>query len=291
MRINNNMVASVNQRQIGINHINAARSIERLSSGRQINRARDNAAGLAISERLRAQAGGLNMGRRNAQDAVSLLQIAEGGLQSIQNILQSMRETAVRAASDTHTPQNRAIMDTVSAQLSAEIDDVAATTEFNAMQLLDGSIARQDPQIDGVDHRGSLYIQTGSSRADIVSIDIDAMSTDALGVAHTTPGSEDGVNLTTRAGAHEAIGRIDSALSDVSMQRAQLGARQNALEFRMQNNAIQAENAAAAESRIRDADMAREAVEATTNNILLQASFAMQAQSNAIPERVLQLIS
>ena len=291
MRINNNMMALNNQRQIGINHINAARSIERLSSGMQINRARDNAAGLAISERMRTQIAGLNMGRRNAQDGVSLLQTAEGGMQTLQNILQSMRELAVRSASDTHTPHDRAIMDMVSSQLSAGIDHVASTTEFNTMPLLDGSIASVDPQIDGVDYRGPLYLQTGNSRGDIVTIDIDALDSGTLGIAHASAGAADGINLLSHEGATDALGRIDNALRDISMQRAQIGARQNALEFRMENNAIQAENAAAAESRIRDADMALEAVRATTSNILLQASIALQAQANAVPERVLQLIS
>ena len=291
MRINNNMMAVNNQRQIGINHVNVARSIERLSSGQRINRARDNAAGLAISERMRAQIAGLNMGRRNAQDGVSLLQTAEGGMQTIQNILQSMRELAVRSASDTHTPHDRAIMDMVSSQLAQGIDHVATTTEFNTMPLLDGSIASVDPQRDGVEYRGPLYLQTGNSSGDIAVIDIDALDSETLGIAHTSAGVDDGINLMSHQNASNALGRIDSALRDVSMQRAQLGARQNALEFRMENNAIQAENAAASESRIRDADMAREATESATNNIRLRASIALQAQANAVPERVLQLIS
>ena len=291
MRINNNLMALNNQRQRGINHINTVRNIERLSSGLRINRAADNAANLAISERMRAQIGGLNMAGRNAQDAVSLLQVAEGGLQTIQNALHSLRELAVQAASDTNTAFEREAMDTVSSLISEEITDIAESTQFNTMPLLDGSLAQDDPQIPGVDYRGPLVIQVGANQNDTTTIDINAVSAEALGVQHAANPGDEGVSVATREAASNSIGAIDDALNQVSMQRAEIGARQNAMEFRMQNLSVQAENTAAAESRIRDTDMAREMISFTTNQILNHASMALAAQANAVPTEILRLIS
>ncbi|MCL2392512.1 MAG: flagellin [Oscillospiraceae bacterium] len=301
MRINNNITAINSHRQYGINSGNIGKNMEKLSSGFRVNRAADDAAGLAISEKMRAQIRGLNMASKNSQDAVSLVQTAEGGMQTIQDILQRMRELAVQSASDTNQNEvDREALQLELVQLGDEIDQIASTTEFNRMQLLDGSRAAEDPNITDVDHLGHLTIQAGANHSQTMTIAIGAMSSSGLGVivadaADTLPTdatdlSDGEINISSRVNAEETIKRIDDALNCVSMQRAQLGAFQNRLEFKIQNLNNQAENVSAAESRIRDADMAKMMTEFTKNNILFQASTAMLAQANSLPQSVLQLL-
>jgi len=327
MRINNNITAINSHRQYGINSGNIGRNMEKLSSGFRVNRASDDAAGLAISEKMRAQIRGLNMASKNSQDAVSLVQTAEGGMQTIQDILQRMRELAVQSASDTNQNEvDREALQLELEQLGAEINDIAGTTEFNKMRLLDGSrgagIPDSTTNVPDADTGSDLVIQAGANHGQTMSISINAMSSSGLGVVVLTGGELTGnsaagafdgtmaadqadwftndnltgamettrININNRENAETSIAVIDRALNCVSMQRAQLGAFQNRLEFKIQNLDNQAENVSAAESRIRDADMAKMMTEFTKNNILFQASTAMLAQANSLPQSVLQLL-
>lgn len=277
MRINNNLSALNAQRQGVNNNNNVANTMERLSSGRRINRAADDAAGLAISERMRTQIFGNRTASRNTQDAISLLQVAEGGMQGIHNMLQRGRELAVQSANGTNTPMDRAALQSEVTNIIAEIDDTASTTQFNSINVLDGS-------------QGPITIQTGANAGDTVDIEIGAMDAGALLGYDGDYNPETDVNVTTGEAAAQAIGTFDSAVNDVSMQRAEIGAMQNRLEFRMQALDIATENSQAAESRIRDADMARMMTELTTQNILQRANIAMQAQANARPQGILGML-
>ena len=305
MRINNNITALNSHRQYGINNINIAKNVEKLSSGFRVNRAADDAAGLAISEKMRAQIRGLNMASKNSQDAVSLVQTAEGGLQTIQDILQRMRELAIQSASDTNQNSvDREALNLEVKQLIEEIDQIAVTTEFNRMQLLDGSFAGTGKTFTGTTSAPApkgvtteLVIQAGANEQQTMTITIGRMSSDGLGLTKTAMQENDGtakpdtpLHIRNRQSASVAIGVVTTALNSVSMMRARLGAFQNRLEFKIQNLNNQAENVSAAESRIRDADMAKMMTEFTKNNILFQASTAMLAQANALPQGVLQLL-
>jgi len=288
MRINNNITAINSHRQYSINNNNLGKNVEKLSSGYRVNRAADDAAGLAISEKMRAQIRGLNMASKNSQDAISLVQIAECGMQTIQDILQRMRELSVQAASDTNVTLDRKALDLEVQQLKAEIDQIADTTEFNEMKLLNGTFEKGYAVLDlkTGDPTGTtgdeLVIQAGANVGQTMTISITAMTAKRLGI--------DTHDVTTRQTATAALAQITVALNSVSMMRARLGAYQNRLEYKIKNLDNAAENIAAAESRIRDADMAKMMTEFTKNNILFQASTAMLAQANALPQGVLQLL-
>ena len=269
MRINNNITAINSHRQYTINNSGLSKNMEKLSSGFRVNRAADDAAGLAISEKMRAQVRGLNMASKNSQDAISLVQVAEGGMQTIQDILQRMRELSVQAASDTNVSLDRSALNLELQQLIQEVDQIATTSEFNEMKLLDGNFKNK-------------IIQAGANVGQTMSISISSMSAQGLSIKD--------LQITTRALASAALGQITASLNSVSMQRATLGAYQNRLEYKIKNLDNAAENIAAAESRIRDVDMARMMTEFTKNNILFQASTAMLAQANALPQSVLQLL-
>ena len=297
MRINNNITAINSHRQYGINNANISRNMERLSSGFRVNRAADDAAGLAISEKMRAQIRGLNQAARNGQDAVSLVQTAEGGMQTIQDILQRMREVTVQAGNETYNRATDQIdLDALQAefnQLLDEIDQIATQTEFNAMPLLNGGVAAGSPTATR-----SFTMQIGANHDQTMNITINRMHTHSLftdeatrnAMRGTGVGQRDGAITSQVAARGATLQALDSAINDVSMARANLGAYQNRLEFKIQNLNNQAENIAAAESRIRDADMAQMMTEFTRNNILFQASTAMLAQANALPQSVLQLL-
>ena len=296
MRINNNITAINSHKQYGINNNNISKNMERLSSGFRVNRASDDAAGLAISEKMRAQIRGLNQAARNSQDAVSLVQTAEGGMQTIQDILQRMRELTVQAGNETNNNATDQIdLDALQAefdQLVDEIEQIAVTTEFNAMKLLDGS--------GGANEDGNFVMQVGANAEQTMDVSIGNMSADGLGVLQLRSGGAVGAEATIgdRTGAltDQELARtttlttLDTAINSVSMARANLGAYQNRLEFKIQNLNNQSENISAAESRIRDADMAQMMTEFTKNNILFQASTAMLAQANSLPQSVLQLL-
>jgi flagellin len=256
------------------NNSKVAKSAEKLSSGYRVNRAGDDAAGLAISEKMRAQIRGLNMAKKNSQDAISLVQTAEGALQESHAILQRMRELAVQSASDTNeTTVDRDALDKEFQQLIDEIDDTADKTRFNDQNLIDGSFASEP-----------MTIQTGANKGDELGITISAMSSGALGISAAS------TSIASGASARAAISMVNTAINKVSTQRAALGALQNRLEHKIQNLTLSAENLSSAESRIRDVDMASEMTNFTKNNILSQASTAMLAQANANPQGVLQLL-
>lgn len=275
LRINTN-VASLNaQRNLMGTKLGLDKSLERLSSGFRINRAGDDAAGLAISENLRAQIRGLKQSSRNAQDGISLVQVAEGGLNEVSSIMIRLRELAVQAASDTIGPVERQFLNVEYDQLISEIDRIADGTEFNGTTLLSGTGAildfqvgiRNDPQID--------------------RISFDASKADSNSAAL-------GVNLTSvadKASAQNSLAAIDSAIMSVSAMRADFGAIQNRLQSTINNLAIATENLSAANSRVRDVDVAEESAELMRNNILLQAGTSVLAQANQTTASALTLLS
>ncbi len=276
MRINHNIASLNTYRQLTINNNAGSKSLEKLSSGYRINRAGDDAAGLAISEKMRGQIRGLNQAERNAQDAISLIQTAEGALNETHSILQRMRELAVQSASDTNTDDDRKELQKEISQLLEEIDRISTDTEFNTMTLLNGDYSSSV---------SALTFQVGANRGQVVSIQLNDMSATTGLILSTST-----VNLTTRAGATTAIEKIDGAIKQVSSERAKLGAMQNRLEHTINNLGTTAENLTASESRIRDVDMAKEMMEFTKNSILQQAATAMLAQANSQPQGVLQLL-
>lgn len=384
MIINHNISALNTYRQLTVNNSATSKSLEKLSSGYRINRAGDDAAGLAISEKMRGQIRGLNMASKNAQDGISLIQTAEGALQEVHSILQRMRELAVQAANGTNTDDDRAELQKEIEQLKSEINRISTDTEFNTLKLLDGSFAKvgtwdptkndanlvsvevlddnikvgssyaitvkkvasdtdgnitvvnitvkdaeneENPVIDDtvqnvnvangyvnvnvggfkvkvnidditfptsgesqdtvttnvtVDDTKAVAFQIGANQNQITKLTISDMSSEALGV--------DGVDVSTAESASQAIGLVDEAIKKVSSERSKLGAIQNRLEHTISNLGTSAENLTAAESRIRDVDMAKEMMEFTKNTILIQASQAMLAQANQLPQGVLQLL-
>ena len=280
VRINNNVGALNAQRQSGINNNAVANRLEKLSSGKRINRAADDAAGLAISEKMLTQILGTQTASRNTQDAVSLIQVAEGGLANLQGMLQRGRELAVQSANDTNdNPVDRAAMQSEFENIVAEVDATASTTQFNGMNVLDGTSA-------------PVTIQAGPNAGDTVDIEIGAMTAQQLlGQEGENYNAATDANVASAAAASSTVGTLDNAINDISLQRAELGAMQNRLEFRMQALDIQAENATAARSRISDTDMAKTMTELVTKNILQQTSNAMLAQANTRPQNILGMLS
>lgn len=275
MRINHNIMALNTHRQLSINNTATAKSLEKLSSGYRINRAGDDAAGLAISEKMRAQIRGLNQASRNAQDGISLIQTAEGAMTETHAILQRMRELAVQAANGTNVTADRTAIKEELIQLHSEITRIADNTEFNNKKLL-GSAAPSAVKIQvGANSGQNITIAFTNMQASGTKINILA-STDLL--------------ITNQSVAEALIGKIDTAVTNVSTERAKLGAIQNRLEHTIKNLDTAAENLQAAESRIRDVDMAKEMMEFTKQNILQQAATAMLAQANMVPQGVLQLL-
>ena len=289
MRINHNISALNTYRQLTVNVTASSKSLEKLSSGYRINRAGDDAAGLAISEKMRGQIRGLEMASKNAQDGISLIQTAEGALNETHAILQRMRELAVQSATDTNTDDDRKELQKEVEQLLSEIDRIANNTEFNTKKLLDGSFK-------------DAVFQIGANAGQTVTLSIGKMDTSVSGAGGVPSGGGGGttvsgaglgianVNISTQAGASAAITTIQNAINKVSSERAKLGAIQNRLEHTINNLGTAAENLTASESRIRDVDMAKEIMEFTKNAILQQAAQAMLAQANMQPQGVLQLL-
>jgi len=261
MRINNNVTAINSHRQYGINNGNIGKNVEKLSSGFRVNRAADDAAGLAISEKMRTQIRGLNMASKNSQDGISLVQTAEGAMQTGHAILQRMRELAVQSANGTNEDFDRSALNLEFEQLKLELDQIEETVKFNNMSIFGKGFS----------------IQSGANTGDVTGFSVGN-----LGNVTT--------NIGTQVLASAAIALLDGVINSLSTNRAELGAIQNRLEFKIQNLDNSAENLQAAESRIRDVDMAKMMTEFTKNNILFQASTAMLAQANAIPQSVLQLL-
>jgi flagellin len=270
MRINHNIAALNTHRQMGQANAGQMKSMEKLSSGLRINKAGDDAAGLAISEKMRGQIRGLEMAGKNAQDGISLIQTAEGALNETHAILQRMRGLAVQGGNDTNVTADRdAIQDELN-QLMSEIDRIATTTEFNTQNLLGGSF--------------SGTFQIGANDGQVINVGISAMNTTGLSL------SASAISVGTNGAASSSIATLDSAIESVSKQRSSLGAVQNRLEHTINNLGASQENLTAAESRIRDVDMAKEMMAQTKNSILSQAAQAMLSQANQQPQGVLQLL-
>jgi flagellin len=252
------------------------RSLERLSSGYRINKAGDDAAGLAISEKLRAKTRGLIQAQRNASDGISLIQVAEGGLNEIQNILVRLRELGVQAASDTIGPQERRYLDEEYQSLKEEIDRLANSTEFNGTFLLDGT-------------GGSLDIQVNTGGKNYLGVDrisFDAFKSD---VNLDKLGLED-LSVNSKTDAQQSLAFVDAAIEEVSSVRGELGAIDNRLTSTIRNIGVSIENLSAANSRIKDVDIAAETADLTKNNILTQAGISVLQQANSIPQMALSLL-
>jgi len=278
MRINNNLMALNTHRQLSIVNNASAKSMEKLSSGYRINRAGDDAAGLSISEKMRAQIRGLNQASRNAQDGISMIQTAEGALNEVHSIIQRMRELAVQAANDTNVSVDRTAIGQEIKQLGIELERIMNNTEFNEQKLLDGTA--------GVD--GTVNIQVGANKAQNMQFEFKTDGINLTNIVDALKDQEDKVLTYDEATAF--IETVDTNLKTVSSGRSLLGAYQNRLEHTIKNLDNAAENLTAAESRIRDVDMAKEIVELTKQNILQQAAQAMLAQANQAPQGVLQLL-
>ncbi|MEK4038276.1 MULTISPECIES: flagellin Hag [Paenibacillus] len=297
MIINHNIAAMNTHRQLGVNTANTNKSVEKLSSGLRINRAGDDAAGLAISEKMRGQIRGLDMATKNAQDGISLIQTAEGALNETHSILQRMRELAVQSANDTNTASDRGELQKEVNELAKEITRISNTTEFNTKKLLDGSASTGS----GVTGASDLTFHIGANKGQNIALSIKAMDATTLKVngASTANSSAvagagattvDGIDISSQTNADAAIETINSAIETVSGERSKLGAYQNRLDHTINNLGTTSENLSAAESRIRDVDMAKEMMNQTKNNILAQAAQAMLAQANQQPQAVLQLL-
>ncbi|MBD3393025.1 MAG: flagellin [Chitinivibrionales bacterium] len=278
-RINHNvpaMVTGAALRQVGRR---VAKSLEKLSTGLRINRASDDAAGLSVSEQLRTQVRGLAMGNRNIQDGISLLNIAEGALIEIEDMLQRMRELSIQAANDTLTVTERSYVQVEFDQLTIEIDRIANGTQFNSQKLLNGTGVWASTN-GGVLHVGPNDDVT----SDLVTVYIGAITSGGMGIDSAS------INVLSQTNAEASITALDVALTSVNTIRADLGAKTNRLEHALNNQENQEQNMQAAESVIRDADFAFETTEFTRNQILQQSSTAMLAQANVIPQNVLQLL-
>ena len=274
LRINNNIAAMNAHRNLTATDTALGKSLEKLSSGLRINRAADDAAGLAISEGLRSQIGGLKQATRNAQDGISVAQTAEGALTETTSILQRMRDLSVQAANGGSVDTNgQAAANKEFGQLKLELDRISETTKFGSQALLDGS------------YNGTFQVGANNSAADQIVLDLSAVSVDSAGL-----GLVAGVNLTTTLLAEGAMDIIDAALKTVTGVRADLGAVQNRFEHTINNLSVATENVTASESRIRDVDMAAEMMNFTKSQILSQAGTAMLAQANQSSQGVLSLL-
>ncbi len=273
MVVQHNLTAMNSNRMLGVTTSIQAKSTEKLSSGYKINRAADDAAGLAISEKMRRQVRGLTQAVANAQDGISSVQTAEGALGEVHDMLQRMNELAVKAGTDTLQKTDREYIQAEINALITEIDRVSATTTFNEQALLDGSFTGKKLQV-GAEAASSNQIQ----------MDISAMTAASLGVSAISIATSDGSN------ARAAISTIKTALEKVSKQRSDLGAIQNRLEHTVKNLDNVVENTQAAESQIRDTDMATEMVRYSNNNVLAQAGQSMLAQANQSNQGVLSLL-
>ena len=269
MIINHNMSAIFANRLLHTTDLEMKKSIEKLASGMRINKAGDDASGLAVSEKLRSQIRGLKQAERNTQDGISFIQVAEGSLQEMHSILHRMRELAIQTANGIYSDVDRLQVQVEVSQLVQEIDRIADTTEFNKFRILDGSV-------------GSTQFHVGANADQNIPVFVATMTAQSLDII--------GLNLATVSGSNSSLARIDTAVNAVSKQRANFGAWQNRMEYTSRNLAVAWENLQAAESRIRDADMATEVVAFTREQILMETGTAMLAQANLKPKSVLKLI-
>jgi len=296
MRISNNVQALKAYRNLSANQMNVKTTMDKLSSGQKINRGADDAAGLAISEKMRNRLKALDKAEQNVLDGISMVQTVEGGLGETHNLLQRMRELAVQAGNDTLATEDRTAIQEEINQLTNEVSRIAETTQFNGKKLLTGAY----------DKDNAVFIQTNAGASEGISLTIEDMRARNIGIASTTQPNEsvrtldfpsdDGqpeyaLSVMTSDDAEEAISHYTKAIDAISQQRAQLGAVQNRFEAMSSVLSVSKENLTASESRIRDTDMAREMMEYAKYNILNQSGMAMIAQANALPQGVLQLLN
>lgn len=296
MRITNNVQALKAYRNLSINQTNVKTTMDKLSSGQKINRGADDAAGLAISEKMRNRLKALDKAEQNVLDGISMIQTAEGGLSETHNLLQRMRELAVQAGNGTLATEDRSAIQEEINQLTNEVSRIAKTTQFNGKELLSGKFNDAD---------SALFIQTNAGANEGISITINDMQALAIGVSSTTQtnpsirpldfpsGSapEYALSVMTATDANDAISHYTKAIDTISQQRSQLGAIQNRFEATSSVLSVSVENLTSSESRIRDTDMAREMMEYAKYNILNQSGMAMIAQANALPQGILQLLN
>jgi flagellin len=284
MIINHNMSAIYADRQLGVHQVELTKNMEKLSSGMRINRAGDDASGLAVSEKMRSQNRGLHQAERNIQNGVSFIQATEGYLQETQDILHRLRELAVQSANGIYSDEDRMQIQVEVSQMVDEVNRIASHAQFNGMNMLTGAFA-----MDSIVGR-TMQLQVGANMDQNARIYVGDMTASALGLIDNQ-GTQEKLSIADPEAANLAIGTVDAALKVVSKQRADLGAYQNRFEMAAQGVAIAAENIQAAESRIRDANMASKMVDYAKDSILTQTGTAMLAQANMRTQSVLQLLS
>ncbi len=285
MIINHNMSALYSNRTLGVTNNATTKNMEKLSSGMKINRAGDDASGLAVSEKMRSQIRGLNQAATNAQNGISFIQTTEGFLQSTTDIVQRIRELAVQSSNGIYTDEDRMQIQVEVSQLIAEVDRIASQAQFNGMNMLTGRFAKPTGENTVT---ASMWLHIGANMDQRAQVFIGTMTSPALNLRNV--GDEQIMSLASPDDANRAIGTLDEALKKINKQRADLGAYQNRLEYTVNGLNIGAENLQAAESRIRDTDMAQEMVEFTKNQVLTQAGTAMLAQANQSTQNVLSLL-
>ncbi|WP_284345826.1 flagellin N-terminal helical domain-containing protein [[Clostridium] colinum] len=278
--INTNIRALNSHRNLAMVGNRQSKASQRLSSGKKINSAADDAAGLAISDKMKAQIRGLDMAAKNSEDATSLIQTAEGSLTEVTNMVQRMRELTVQAANDTNTQEDRQKISAEITQLAEEVDSIAKRTEFNSKKLTDGSQSKS-----------GLVFQIGANKSQALRVKIESMDMKGIGLENFKTSF---ASIATKGSAAKLysskLDELDSALGKVATQRANLGATQNRLEYTVNNLNVSSENLSAAKSRIEDTDMAKEMMNLTSANVLQQAATAMLAQANQAPQSINQLL-
>ena len=279
MIINHNLSSMFASRQLNVTGNSLTKTMEKLSSGESINRAGDNASGLAVSEKMRSQIRGLNQASRNIGDGISMAQVAEGYMQESTDILQRIRELAVQSANGVFSDEDRAMIQVEVSQLVAEVDRIASTAQFNGMSLLTGRFAEN-----------GIQFQVGANADQNFSIKINSLTASDLGLKGAQ-GSDESISIATTDEANLTIATVDNALKTVLSNRASLGAAQNRMETAQKGIQIAAENTQSAESRIRDSDMAEQVVDYTKNLVLSQAGTAMLSQANSQSQNVLALLT
>ncbi|MGP1593971.1 MAG: flagellin N-terminal helical domain-containing protein [Treponema sp.] len=285
MIINHNMSAMFAQRSVGITNVSTGKDIEKLSSGLRINRAGDDASGLAVSEKMRSQIRGLNQASANASNGINFIQTTEGYLQETTDIVQRLRELAVQSANGIYSAEDRMQIQVEVSQLVAEVDRIASAAQFNGMNMLTGRFARPEGENTVT---ASMWLHIGANMDQHVQVFIGTMTASALGIRDLTDGTV--MSLATGEDANRNIGTLDAALKKINKQRADLGAYQNRLEITVAGINNTAENMQASESRIRDADMAKQMVAYTRDQILTQSGTAMLAQANSATQSVMTLL-
>ncbi len=285
MIINHNMSAMFSQRTLGHTNLMNQKNIEKLSSGLRINRAGDDASGLAVSEKMRSQIRGLNQASANAQNGISFIQVAEAFLQETTDVIQRIRELSVQSSNGIYSAEDRLYIQVEVSQLIAEVDRIASHAQFNGMNMLTGRFAQETGENTVT---ASMWFHIGANMDQRTRAYIGTMTAKALGVRNI--GDESIMNIDTPEKANRAIGTLDEAIKKINKQRADLGAYQNRLELTVVGINIAAENLQASESRIRDVDMAKEMVDYTKNQILTQSGTAMLAQANQATQSVMTLL-